>query len=196
MMVRRLSPKQKLFKAIEDNDLDAANAVLARSKHPEKLFCSFNSAGETPLHAACWNERFEIAAVLLNAGAEIDVWDEYGQTALHDACRNGLPSAVRFLLQHGAGLYERDNALLCATTPIDLALREYNWEGNTNGRQIYIEILEAFFEAAPEETFNEVLSMPDDNPGKQILLDWFQQFAPELYFSAFCTTNTSPGGGL
>ena len=45
MMVRRLSPKQKLFKAIEDNDLDAAKAVLARNKHPEKLFYSFTSPG-------------------------------------------------------------------------------------------------------------------------------------------------------
>jgi uncharacterized protein len=41
---------------------------------------------------------------LLTAGADINAYDRYGQTALMIAARNGESSVVHFLLNNGAGL--------------------------------------------------------------------------------------------
>ena len=189
---KRLSPRQKLFRAIADDDLKTVKAIFARNRNPRKLIEGYNADGETPLHAACWNDRFEIAAFLLSAGAEVGAWDKHGNTPLHDACRNPNPKAAAFVLKHGAGIYERDDAM-CCTTPIDLALA--GDENLPEGQEEMKELLRVFIEHAPNDILNAILELSECS-ARSLRLEWFQELAPELYFSKFCTSDISPGGSL
>jgi ankyrin repeat protein len=86
-----------------------------------------NDNGETPLHVADWSssERFDqyqkdkygyvrpakspsrcthscVAECLVESGAEINVFDNYGMTPLHHAANLGRVESVRLLLERGA----------------------------------------------------------------------------------------------
>ncbi|KAI1742769.1 heterokaryon incompatibility protein-domain-containing protein [Xylaria scruposa] len=56
----------------------------------------------TPFHRAMWIKDFESATFLLQKGADINLYNEFGQTALHEAVWRGDRNSVAFLLQHGA----------------------------------------------------------------------------------------------
>lgn len=43
----------------------------------------FNDLQQTPLHAACWNNNLDCCSTLLKEGAEIEIKDRDGCTALH-----------------------------------------------------------------------------------------------------------------
>ena len=69
-----------------------------------------NREGEeqrTPLHAASFNGKPEIARLLLDYDAKVDAVDDFGNTPLHDVSRRGYYSeeasvgVVRLLLEHG-----------------------------------------------------------------------------------------------
>ncbi|MGJ7523485.1 ankyrin repeat domain-containing protein [Variovorax sp. LT1P1] len=62
-------------------------------------------AGRTPLACALRFEAFELAALLVEAGAAIDGRDRLGRTVLHSATNT---AAVRWLLARGADLEARD----------------------------------------------------------------------------------------
>jgi ankyrin repeat protein len=52
--------------------------------------------------------RVEIMALLLNAGAEVDVVDKWERTACHYAVSNGHLAALEFLIARGANVGARD----------------------------------------------------------------------------------------
>jgi len=53
----------------------------------------------TPLHIAAINKHYDIVKLLVNNGASIDNKNRYnGNTALHEACKNGCCSVIIFLL--------------------------------------------------------------------------------------------------
>ncbi|VDD86933.1 unnamed protein product [Enterobius vermicularis] len=58
--------------------------------------------GWSPLLEACARGHFEVAKVLLQCNARIDVFDENGRTALHLAAANGHLQITRLLLQNKA----------------------------------------------------------------------------------------------
>ena len=51
---------------------------------------------------AAFNGIVSVMNMLLNAGAEVDLKDEYGRTALIYASTGPFPDAVRLLLENGA----------------------------------------------------------------------------------------------
>ncbi|TAL43997.1 MAG: ankyrin repeat domain-containing protein, partial [Salinibacterium sp.] len=59
----------------------------------------------TPLHMACRQGHFEVARLLLEAGAPVDARDSFGNTRLWRAVfafQGGDPALIRLLLAAGA----------------------------------------------------------------------------------------------
>ena len=70
------------------------------SKAPVPRWLSFsNLLYQTPLHLAAITNQPEVVKQLLVAGAEVDLRDREGNTALHIACREGYHKVVQCLLQ-------------------------------------------------------------------------------------------------
>ena len=58
----------------------------------------------TPLHVVSIFGSVEIARMLIDAGADLNVQDKDGWTALHEAARNGQVEVARMLIDAGADL--------------------------------------------------------------------------------------------
>ena len=71
------------------------------------------------LHWAAENGLIDIAALLIEQGADADETDHFGNTALHLAL--GYPDMITLLLQNGANVNAK-NAL--GNTPLHLAVRD------------------------------------------------------------------------
>jgi uncharacterized protein len=65
--------------------------------------------GYTPLIVACGYERADVAAFLIESGAEINAVDSKGATALMAATRCSSSATLQLLLHHGADIYVNDN---------------------------------------------------------------------------------------
>ena len=79
--------------------------------------------GQTPLHIAAECNQPAMCRFLLKNGAEIDVLDNFGGSALHAAaaCQSN-PRVIKLLIKHGANPLLRDSAGL---TPRGVA-KKYN----------------------------------------------------------------------
>jgi ankyrin repeat protein len=70
----------------------------------------------TPLHCAARARQPNVISMILHYASEnglildINAADEDGRTALHDACRSGIPESVKFLLAAGADINKPDNS--------------------------------------------------------------------------------------
>ncbi|KAF2728961.1 ankyrin repeat protein [Polyplosphaeria fusca] len=58
--------------------------------------------GKTALHMAVWENREEIAKLLLERGAKTESRDESNWTPLHWAASRGHLNMTKILLEHGA----------------------------------------------------------------------------------------------
>lgn len=58
----------------------------------------------TPLHAATASGNVECMHILINAGADIEARNEYGNTPLHIACLNGHADAVKELIANAVNI--------------------------------------------------------------------------------------------
>ncbi len=98
-----------------------------------------NNNGQTPLITACtgiYFPRFETLSALLNAGADVNIVDKNGVSALHVACQTGQLNAVELLIAYGANITlanaEGWTPLSLATSfdnieVADFIIREINW---------------------------------------------------------------------
>lgn len=77
--------------------------------------------GHTPLHTAAKNRRADLAALLLDGGADPNSRTHQGETPLHWAAGEGALTLVRLLLKRGADPNARD---LWGKTPLDFAKKE------------------------------------------------------------------------
>lgn len=80
-------------------------------------------SGWTPFHYAVLSHQFENAKALLDKGADPNVTDHAGNTALHIACNRRDGEAVMQLLEFGADP-NRDNA--SHQKPLYVAIRNFN----------------------------------------------------------------------
>jgi ankyrin repeat protein len=78
------------------------------------------NAGISALHDAAMNGRADIAELLIEQGAEVDVRDDsgYKSTPLHEACDEGHVNVAKVLLKHGANVNAPDKD---GNTPIHRA---------------------------------------------------------------------------
>jgi len=140
------------------------------------------------LHAAL-RGNIKAAEQLLRTGADPNARNEDGKTALNLACYYGYAAIAQLMLQHGADVNAADKD---GWTP----LHEACWLGYPNTVRLLLE-----HGADPEarnsdsETALDVMMRTViDQEHNQAILDWFQQFAPELYFSTLCASSAAPGG--
>ena len=60
--------------------------------------------GRTPLYIAVMKDRYDVAKILIQMGADISLSDLKGWTPLHVACKNGHTGNVKLLVFHGADI--------------------------------------------------------------------------------------------
>ena len=105
--------------------------------------------GQTPLHGAASHTRSPaVVAMLLDAGARLEVRDEFCSTPLHVAASGGHPKIVRELLTRGANVVARGQG---GRTPLHEAA----------SRSRKIEVIETLLDAnAPLEARNDLGGTP------------------------------------
>uniref|UniRef100_A0A673SY19 Uncharacterized protein n=1 Tax=Suricata suricatta TaxID=37032 RepID=A0A673SY19_SURSU len=99
-----------------------------------------NQNGCTPLHYAASKNRYEIAVMLLEGGANPDAKDHYEATAMHQAAAKGNLKMIHILLYYKASTNIQDTE---GNTPLYLACDEEKVEEAklpvSQGASIYIE---------------------------------------------------------
>ncbi|RYG49429.1 ankyrin repeat domain-containing protein [bacterium] len=86
-----------IFEAVQNGSVEATRALLELGAESDAL----NSISETALHQA-WNPA--VAALLLDAGADIDRVGGQGYSLLMTAAEEGNEPLVKFLLERGASV--------------------------------------------------------------------------------------------
>lgn len=89
----RLPP---LHMAVRQGDIPAIQRIL--KEHPDSVKSTVGEFKSTALHVACRRGATEVATLLIDAGAEINLADSSGKTALHWACSGEHVATVRYLL--------------------------------------------------------------------------------------------------
>jgi ankyrin repeat protein len=97
-----VDPAKEVIKAAKRGDIAALGALLAADPALARVA---EADGTTPLHCAAWKGHAEVAAMLLDAGAEINTLSQdthYGGTPLHAAAHGNQKAVVALLLERGA----------------------------------------------------------------------------------------------
>jgi len=128
---------------------DAAEWLLRQGADPNRP--SANALAVRPLHSAMASGRAAIVRALLKHGADPDMRQPDGSTALHMAAKHGQAELAFLLLSHGAS---PDLANDLGDTPIDLADR---------GRHAEISaMLEAAWRVDDGRPFGLISAMPEE----------------------------------
>jgi len=92
-------PKEEFLERTKKGDRNGVATLLAAGIDPNTRY----KANTTALMEACVFERGDIVTVLLDAGADVNLKDDFGRTALIFAIQNGSQtSIVKALLDKGA----------------------------------------------------------------------------------------------
>jgi ankyrin repeat protein len=95
-----------------------AMAVREVAEADPTLLEARDKDGCTPLHCAAWRGDTQMAAILLDLGADIAARnqnDHYGDTALHAAAHGNHKAVVALLLERGA---DREAVSAAGRTPL------------------------------------------------------------------------------
>ncbi|HBY61707.1 MAG TPA: hypothetical protein DEH78_17940 [Solibacterales bacterium] len=108
--------KYDLYEASAAGDLARVRALLAGNERAE----SFSPDGFTPLGLAVYFDRYEIAELLLESGANAGTAsrNRIAVAPLHSSIESGDPRLVRLLLSHGAPV---DPVEFLGATPLHAA---------------------------------------------------------------------------
>jgi hypothetical protein len=104
----------QLLKAATDGNIKIVTSLLEEGVDINTK----NNLGWTPLHAAIWNHRDNVAEMLIDKGADINAKDDKGRTPLHFAVEKAKKNIVELLIAKGADVNaisnDRQNALTIA----------------------------------------------------------------------------------
>jgi ankyrin repeat protein len=90
---------RRLREAIAANDIGVASSLIASGA------VNLSQGTPLPLICAAFFGRVEILTLLLDAGADIDVVDDDGNSACHAAVRRNCVAALKLLIDRGAKLH-------------------------------------------------------------------------------------------
>lgn len=111
--------ERQMTDAMLRDDIAQVKELLAQGASPNSLM---PTSGAPVLGIAVQNNNIEMAKLLIDAGADVNIKDSYGMSLLHQALK---PPMMRLLLQAGADLYSVYNH----TTPYeDFAARRVTTE--------------------------------------------------------------------
>jgi len=114
----QFSDSYNFLKAVKDADGDEAMKYLAKPGAPV-LNTRDPSTGETALHISVKAHNDNWVGFLLNKGANTEIKDRDGNTALHDAALVGDPTALSYLIGMKARVNATNNS---GETPLILAV--------------------------------------------------------------------------
>ena len=100
--------EREIIKAAKTGNAARIRELLAAAP---SLIDARDADGSTPLHCAAWKGHAEVAAVLLEAGADVNAHNQnshWGTTPLHAAAHGNRDAIVRLLIEHGADLQAKD----------------------------------------------------------------------------------------
>ena len=121
------SEEEELMTASQDNDVEKLESLLLRPLHPDSCrvapaaLAARGIEGTTPLAWACYQGHFDVAILLLEAGAVLQKTDNKGRAAISWACVGGSLEVVCMLLETGADVEHSDDH---GRTPLALACVE------------------------------------------------------------------------
>lgn len=105
--------QNEFIHAVENNNLTAVKKLLAQGISPDTP----NRRGYTPLMIAARTKNENLAQLLLNAGANLNIRNKYGESAIMLASYHGLTDLVKQLYLNGAIINNNGwNALLYAAS--------------------------------------------------------------------------------
>ncbi|MEQ2254291.1 hypothetical protein ILYODFUR_002241 [Ilyodon furcidens] len=93
-------PTRQLYVSAKQGDLQMVIQLLVDGKDPNFLMEGHNK--RTALHAAAAEGHQEICHMLVQAGANLDMFDEEHRTPLIAACENNHLDTVKYLVRAGA----------------------------------------------------------------------------------------------
>lgn len=98
---------EKLTTAIQDENAEGVEQAIAAGVEINVVQPFMQL---TPLAFAAYKGNTEIVVLLLENGADVNLYNEnqYGTTALIEAAQRGQPEVVKLLLDHGADINQQD----------------------------------------------------------------------------------------
>ena len=187
---KEIARNQRFFKAIRNNEIDNVKRLINRGfdvNEPEVN----NMFKDTPLFIACSKRHIGIVETLLDHGADVNATMFNGGTILHSLPwqHNEDIHIWQLLLDHGADVNAADKD---GWTPMHEAC--YNALVDTvyfllqHGAQPGIKATDG------QTALDITVALTRSSERREEILTVFQQFAPEFYFSHFCTSAMAPGG--
>ncbi|KAM9393101.1 histone-lysine N-methyltransferase EHMT1a isoform 2-T4 [Pholidichthys leucotaenia] len=99
-------PARQLYLSAKQGDLQKVIQLLVDGKDPN--FVMGNQNKQTPLHVAAAEGHQEVCHMLVQAGANLDMFDEEQRTPLMAACENNHLDTVKYLIRAGATVSHKD----------------------------------------------------------------------------------------
>ncbi|KAM4608028.1 histone-lysine N-methyltransferase EHMT1-like isoform 1-T1 [Polymixia lowei] len=99
-------PTKQLYISAKEGELQKVIHLLVDGKDPNFMMESQNKC--TPLHVAASEGHQEICHMLVQAGANLDMFDEEQRTPLMAACENNHLDTVKYLIRAGAAISHKD----------------------------------------------------------------------------------------
>ena len=93
--------------ATRNGDIKTVESLL--KEHPDLVSSKEEKYGQTPLHIAAFNDRFEIAKLLIADKADVNAQANNGSTPLHLAAAKGNKTIVELLLASKANIDATDH---------------------------------------------------------------------------------------
>ncbi len=116
-----------LIAACKQNDIAEAHRLLVAGADVHALDPTVpeNRFSQIPLSIAAAKGYEELATMLLQHGADVDMEDEFGRRALQDAAEGGHCGLIRLLVENGATIFKRN---YIEWEPLQLAVNEEHVE--------------------------------------------------------------------
>ena len=109
---------QSVFEAAREGDLETLRALVTEDA---EVVRATDDSDRTPLHVAATYGQLQVAAFLLDSGADTDAREEDGETPLHYAAWRSRLDVGRLLIERGADIEIRNN---WGRTPLLIVARE------------------------------------------------------------------------
>ena len=144
-----------LWKAVDTNDEELLKATLDAGCYPDPDGRHYIR----PLMVACRDGHANLARMLLDAGAELNLTDDDEWTALMFAASRGDAELVRMLLERGADPLRRDEN---GDTALQIATLTLNSEPGSEGHKQVIAVFEEMLSPEDLEEARRIVDPMDE----------------------------------
>lgn len=117
--IEDLSTFTILYHAVRKENVELIKLILQKKANPN-FITGNNKYKQIPLHIACELQNFNIIKLLIENGADTNLQNHEGKTALFEAIevKKANKDIIRYLIQNGADIYKEDNK---GITPLSFA---------------------------------------------------------------------------